>query len=124
MKAGAKKAMTKGALTKALATEHGLKQKACSDVLNSIVDIATKEVKKTGVFTLHGLFRIKTRTKPAKGRSEEHIRQRSEGVGKASEDHRQGLPSCSVEEADLEWPFTFLNAISEVVSCGNPAGQT
>merc|ERR1712115_427505 len=64
MKAGAKP-MTKGALTKALATEHGLKQKACSDVLNSIVDIATKEVKKTGVFTLHGLFRIKTRVKPA-----------------------------------------------------------
>merc|ERR1712118_365832 len=65
MKAGAKKAMTKGALTKALATEHGLKQKACSEVLNSIVDIATKEVKKTGVFTLHGLFRIKPRPKPA-----------------------------------------------------------
>merc|ERR1712048_1320922 len=63
-KAGAKP-MTKGALTKALATEHGLKQKACSEVLNSIVDIATKEVEKTGVFTLHGLFRIKTRTKPA-----------------------------------------------------------
>merc|ERR1711874_765906 len=65
MKAGAKKAMTKGALTKTLATEHLLKQKACSDVLNSIVDIATKEVKKTGVFTLHGLFRIKPRVKPA-----------------------------------------------------------
>merc|ERR1712224_665537 len=64
MKAGAK-AMTKGAFAKALATEHGLKQKACSDVLKSIVDIATKEVKKTGIFTLHGLCRIKTRTKPA-----------------------------------------------------------
>merc|ERR1711971_879599 len=64
MKTGAK-AMTKGALAKALATEHGLKQKACSDVLNSITDIATKEVKKTGLFTLHGLCRIKTRTKPA-----------------------------------------------------------
>merc|ERR1712014_103606 len=63
-KAGAK-AMTKGALTKAIATEHGLKQKACSEVLNSLVDIATKEVKKTGVFTIHGLCRIKTRTKPA-----------------------------------------------------------
>merc|ERR1712003_239192 len=63
-KAGAK-AMTKGALTKAIATEHGLKQKACSEVLNTLVDIATKEVKKTGVFTIHGLCRIKTRTKPA-----------------------------------------------------------
>merc|ERR1711976_906406 len=65
MKAEAKKAMTKGALAKALATEHGLKQKACSDVLNSLAAIATKEVKKTGVFTIHGLCRIKTRVKPA-----------------------------------------------------------
>merc|ERR1712205_177109 len=64
MGAGAK-AMTKGALTKALAVQHGGKQKACSEVLNSLVDIATKEVKKTGVFTIHGLCRIKTRTKPA-----------------------------------------------------------
>merc|ERR1719238_2197435 len=65
MKAGAKKAMTKGALTKALATEHGLKQKACSEVINSMVAIATKEVKSMGVFTLPGVCRIKTRMKPA-----------------------------------------------------------
>merc|ERR1719174_517390 len=65
MKAGAAKAMSKGALAKALADEHGLKQKACSEALNSIVDIATKEVKKNGIFTIHGVCRIKTRTKPA-----------------------------------------------------------
>ena len=65
MKAGAKKAMTKGALAKALATEHGLKQKACSELINSMVAIATKEVKATGVFTLPGVCRIKTRMKPA-----------------------------------------------------------
>merc|ERR1712224_190083 len=64
MKKGAK-AMTKGALTKAIATEHGLKQKACSEVLNSFVSIATSEVKKSGVFTIPGICRIKTRTKPA-----------------------------------------------------------
>ena len=64
MKAGGK-AMTKGALTKALATEHSLKQKACSEVINSLVTIATSEVKKAGVFTVRGLCRIKTRTKPA-----------------------------------------------------------
>merc|ERR1711977_196155 len=57
--------MTKGALTKALATEHSLKQKACSNVLNSLVALATSEVKKAGVFTIPGLCRIKTRTKPA-----------------------------------------------------------
>merc|ERR1711896_75164 len=64
MKAGGK-AMTKGAMTKALATEHSLKQKACSEVINSLVAIATQEVKKTGVFTVPGLCRLKTRTKPA-----------------------------------------------------------
>ena len=65
MKAGAAKAMSKGALLKTIATENELKAKACSNVLNSLVAVATKEVKKTGVFTLPGICRIKTRTKPA-----------------------------------------------------------
>merc|ERR1712216_183726 len=65
MKAGGKKAMSKGAMTKVLATEHGLKQKACSEGINSIVAIATQEVKKNGIFTVPGLCRLKTRTKPA-----------------------------------------------------------
>merc|ERR1711924_172590 len=47
------------------ATEHGLKTKACSNVLNSLVTVAAKEVKKTGVFAVPGFCRIKTRTKPA-----------------------------------------------------------
>merc|ERR1711904_591812 len=64
MKAGAK-AMSKGAVTKAIATERELKQKQCSAVLNSLVAIGTNEVKKTGIFTIPGLCRIKTRTKPA-----------------------------------------------------------
>merc|ERR1712226_1288338 len=59
------KAMTKGAFLKAIAEEHGLKVKECSQVVNSLVDIATKEVKKTGLFTVPGLCRIKTRVKPA-----------------------------------------------------------
>merc|ERR1712080_231053 len=63
--AGAAKAMTKGALLKAIATEHGLKVKACSNVLNSLVAVGAKEVKKAGVFTIPGICRIKTRTKPA-----------------------------------------------------------
>ena len=33
--------------------------------MNSLVALATKEVKKTGIFTLPGLCRIKTRNKPA-----------------------------------------------------------
>merc|ERR1712023_243532 len=59
------KAMKKGALTAALAEEHELKQKVCREVLDSFVAIATAEVKKTGIFTIPGLCRIKTRVKPA-----------------------------------------------------------
>jgi len=64
MKAGGK-AMTKGAMTKTLSAELTLKQKTVSEVINSVVAIAAKEVKATGVFTLPGLCRIKTRLKPA-----------------------------------------------------------
>merc|ERR1711900_1384 len=59
------KAMSKGALLKTIATEQGFKAKTCSQVINSFVTIATKEVKKTGVFAIPGLCRIKTRVKPA-----------------------------------------------------------
>merc|ERR1712217_671412 len=58
-------AMSKGALLGAIAEEHGLKRSDCSKMMSSLVDIATQEVKKTGVFTIPGLCRIKTRTKPA-----------------------------------------------------------
>merc|ERR1712224_1046358 len=59
------KAMTKGAMTKALAEEFELKQKQCSEILESFVAIASTEVKKNGIFTIPGLCRIKTRVKPA-----------------------------------------------------------
>merc|ERR1712061_345132 len=54
-----------GAVLGAIAEEHGLKRGDCSKMMSSLVDIATKEVKKTVVFTIPGLCRIKTRTKPA-----------------------------------------------------------
>merc|ERR1712183_291772 len=57
--------MTKSGLIGAIATEHSMKNKECSQVLNSLAAIAAKEVKKTGIFTLPGLCRIKTRVKPA-----------------------------------------------------------
>merc|ERR1711959_372630 len=59
------KAMTKGALLKAIAEEQSMKTKACAGVLETLVSVATKEVKKTGIFTIPGICRIKTRTKPA-----------------------------------------------------------
>merc|ERR1712080_452058 len=63
--ANTSKALTKGAMVKDIATEHGLKAKEVSQVFDSLAAIATKEVKKTGVFTIPGVCRIKTRTKPA-----------------------------------------------------------
>merc|ERR1712039_972759 len=59
------RAMTKSNIAKALAGSLELKQRACSTLLKSLADVATKEVKKTGVFAIPGLCRLKTRTKPA-----------------------------------------------------------
>ena len=65
MKATSSNKLTKGAMVKDIATEHGLKTKEVNQVFDSLAAIATKEVKKSGVFTLPGLCRIKTRVKPA-----------------------------------------------------------
>merc|ERR1712138_181390 len=59
------KVMTKGALVKTLAEQHEMKTKVCSGLLESLATLATTEVKKTGIFTIPGLCRIKPRMKPA-----------------------------------------------------------
>merc|ERR1711950_109948 len=59
------KAMTKGALADALATGTEVKKSQCTKLLDTLAKVATAEVKKAGVFTIPGLCRIKTRTKPA-----------------------------------------------------------
>merc|ERR1719263_2002940 len=102
MKAGAKKAMTKGALAKALATEHGLKQKACSDVLNSLADCheGGEEDRR-----LHDPWLVPHQD-PSKtsheSRSEECIRQGDEGRCEAGKDSCEGFLRGCIEEADLE----------------------
>merc|ERR1719428_501599 len=59
------KPLTKGAIAEALATSCELKKSACSSLIDSLAEIATTEVGKTGLFSIPGLCRIKTRTKPA-----------------------------------------------------------
>merc|ERR1712039_443295 len=61
----AAKSMGKGAIADALATSCELKKSVCAKVINSLAELATTEVAKTGVFMLPGLCRLKTRTKPA-----------------------------------------------------------
>merc|ERR1711941_122611 len=58
-------AMSKGALCEAVATACEMKKKDVAKALANLAEIATAEVKKSGVFTLPGLCRIKTRKKPA-----------------------------------------------------------
>merc|ERR1712032_1706046 len=58
-------AMTKGALAEALATQMDLKKLGCGKVIGTLAEIGAGEVKSTGIFTLTGLCRIKTRVKPA-----------------------------------------------------------
>merc|ERR1712061_980500 len=60
-----KKAMTKGAIAEALATQCEIKKSVCAKLLGSLAEVATGEVQKTGVIKLPGLCKIKTRTKPA-----------------------------------------------------------
>merc|ERR1719489_290152 len=57
--------MSKGAIANALATSCELKKSVVTKLLGSLAEVGTAEVKKSGVFTIPGLARIKTRRKPA-----------------------------------------------------------
>merc|ERR1712115_199709 len=59
------KTMTKGVIAETLATSCELKKSVCSKLIDSLAEIATTEVGKTGLFSLPGLCRLKIRTKPA-----------------------------------------------------------
>ena len=63
--AKAQKVMTKGALLGELANLTEMKKADISKVLNTLTEIGTQEVKKSGKFVLPGLCMIKTRTKAA-----------------------------------------------------------
>merc|ERR1712137_1368788 len=66
MKAGkAKSGMNKGALCDALASKLELKGGIVSKLFNGLAEVAATEVKSSGVFTIPGVARIKTRNKPA-----------------------------------------------------------
>merc|ERR1712207_129687 len=58
-------AMSKSGLAAALATAAELKPAAVKKVLETLAEVATKEVKSAGKFIIPGLCMIKTRKKPA-----------------------------------------------------------
>ena len=51
--------------TQPIAGQCELKRKQATQVLESLASIAAEQVKSSGVFTIPGLARIKTRRKPA-----------------------------------------------------------
>ena len=65
MKKAAATAMSKGAIAESLANSCELKKGVVSKLLGSLAEVGQAEVKKSGVFTIPGLARIKTRRKPA-----------------------------------------------------------
>merc|ERR1711972_1249870 len=107
MKAAAKP-MTKRAIAEALAASSGLKKAVCSKAMDSLAKIATKEVGKTGVFSLPGLCRFKTRTKPATKAGERDLRQDGDGEGKAREEDGEGFPGGRPEEEHLSRELLVL----------------
>merc|ERR1711897_19615 len=67
------KPLTWGAIAEALATSCELKKTVCSKLIDSLAEIATTEVGKTGLSSLPGLCRLKTRTKPATKAGEREV---------------------------------------------------
>merc|ERR1712137_1334262 len=59
------KALSKGGLAEAIATETELNKKDVTAVLDSLAAVATKQVKSAGKVTIPGLCMVKTRLKPA-----------------------------------------------------------
>merc|ERR1712186_294089 len=65
MKAAAVKSITWAALADEIAQKSGLKRKDALNMLQCLAELTTREVKKTGKFTIPGVAMLKTRRKPA-----------------------------------------------------------
>merc|ERR1719327_1400318 len=65
MKGKGVKAMPKGAVADALATACEAKKADMAKVLEALAELATKEAKSTGKFTIPGVCMVKPRHKPA-----------------------------------------------------------
>merc|ERR1712110_1268657 len=59
------RAMSKGGIAEALAAGGEVKKSVASNILDTLASVATAELKKTGVFTVPGVARLKIRMKPA-----------------------------------------------------------
>merc|ERR1719472_38616 len=65
MKAAKGAVMGKSALAEALGASSEISKKQAAACVESLAKIAAEQVKSSGIFTIPGLVRIKTRRKPA-----------------------------------------------------------
>merc|ERR1719497_96044 len=65
MKGAGAKPLTKGAIAEKVAEATEIKKSVAAQAIAALAEIATKEVGKTGKFTIAGLCMLKLRTKPA-----------------------------------------------------------
>merc|ERR1712113_787100 len=98
MKAMGAKAMTWGGIAEALSASTEMKKSMCGQILNSLAEIEKQEVKSTGVFTIPGVCKIKTRMKPARK------------VVKAFSSHTSWLPHTLFFKAETGKAFTTFLA--------------
>ena len=100
------KAMTKGGLMGSLADATEMKKSDIAKILNSLTEIGTEEVKKSGKFILPGLHDQDSPEASNQGWQEVDVRQGGDGEGPACQDCREGKPRCGSEVHDLR-PWFF-----------------
>merc|ERR1712107_512284 len=111
------KAMTKGALAEALATESELKKSVCAKLIGNLCDIATKEVVKTGIFTLPSLCRIKTRMKAGK---REVFGKVVMVKAKPAKKVVKAFPVAALKASAEQLPLYRRRPLAELLLVGNP----
>merc|ERR1712137_757096 len=90
------KAMTKGAIAEAIAASCELKKSVCAKALNVLAEVATQEV----------------------ARKSGSVWQGGDGQSEASQEDREGLPSCCFE---IKYLSPHLPLYLEPLSVGHPA---
>ena len=86
-----------------IGAEHNLKAKVVAKVLDTLVSVATAELKETGKFNVPGVLRLKTRMVPAtKARKKEIFGKTKVLKAKTSTQNGQGVSSGRFESEHLK----------------------
>ena len=91
-----------------IGAEHNLKAKVVAKVLDTLVSVATAELKKTGKFNVPGVLRLKTHMALAKkARKKADLRQNHNPEGKTKTQNGQGVSSSRFESEHIRVDVVF-----------------